>query len=171
VFSQIPAQTVLNAGMSRLLQESVPTSRFMCVPRQYPHIGNEIRQNRRSFSVKAKSGSNHPPSVFQGGNLFTETGGFDDSVADYFLKTYWQKHPVLFRSAFKFESPVTPDELAGLVRISCSHFVSLHHIIDACGVLPGLRARSRSSHCYQLGGVAQEPVQRQKGVGIAQRPI
>lgn len=48
--------------------------------------------------------------------MFTETGGFDDHVAEYFLKTYWQKHPVLFRSAFKFESPVSPDELAGLVR-------------------------------------------------------
>ena len=47
--------------------------------------------------------------------MFTESGGFDDKIADFFLKTYWQKHPVLFRSAFNFESPISPDELAGLV--------------------------------------------------------
>ena len=56
-----------------------------------------------------------PPTVFQGGSLFTEDGGFDDRAAEHFLATYWQKHPVLFRAAFKFESPISPDELAGLV--------------------------------------------------------
>lgn len=32
-----------------------------------------------------------------------------------FLATYWQKHPLLIRNAFEgFESPITPDDLAGL---------------------------------------------------------
>ena len=57
-----------------------------------------------------------PPTVGHGGSLFTEDGGFDDRAAEHFLATYWQKHPVLFRAAFKFESPISPDELAGRVR-------------------------------------------------------
>jgi len=38
-----------------------------------------------------------------------------DLTADEFLAEYWQKRPVLIRGAFPgFESPLTPEELAGL---------------------------------------------------------
>ncbi|EKX44598.1 hypothetical protein GUITHDRAFT_109374 [Guillardia theta CCMP2712] len=57
----------------------------------------------------------HPPREIDGRPLFTDTSsGFNPVKASDFIKTYWQKHPVLLRNAFRFESPVSPDELAGL---------------------------------------------------------
>lgn len=46
--------------------------------------------------------------------LFTADGGFDTAEADAFLRGYWQQQPVLLRQALPFESPISPDELAGL---------------------------------------------------------
>ena len=72
----------------------------------------------------------HPPREIDGRPLFTDaSSGFNPAVrpmtcicltscipqkASEFIKTYWQKYPVLLRNAFRFESPVSPDELAGL---------------------------------------------------------
>lgn len=40
---------------------------------------------------------------------------FGDISIEVFLRDYWQKKPLLIRNAFPdFESPITPDELAGL---------------------------------------------------------
>lgn len=40
---------------------------------------------------------------------------FGDISVEEFLRDYWQKKPLLIRQAFpNFESPITPDELAGL---------------------------------------------------------
>lgn len=40
---------------------------------------------------------------------------FGDISIEVFLRDYWQKKPLLIRQAFPgFESPITPDELAGL---------------------------------------------------------
>lgn len=40
---------------------------------------------------------------------------FGDISTEEFLRDYWQKKPLLIRQAFPgFESPITPDELAGL---------------------------------------------------------
>jgi hypothetical protein len=50
----------------------------------------------------------------RGCKIFKEDGSFDKTEADAFLKAYWQKQPVLLRQAFPFESPISPDELAGL---------------------------------------------------------
>ncbi len=45
-------------------------------------------------------------------NSFTSLGGVS---VEAFLEEYWQKKPLLVRQAFpEFESPITPDELAGL---------------------------------------------------------
>jgi len=49
------------------------------------------------------------------GELFSPDGsGFNAASAEEFLDTYWQKKPLLLRKALPFESPVSPDELAGL---------------------------------------------------------
>ena len=38
-----------------------------------------------------------------------------DMSVEQFLSQYWQKKPLLIRQAFpNFESPIAPDELAGL---------------------------------------------------------
>lgn len=43
------------------------------------------------------------------------SGMFGDISIEEFLRDYWQKKPLLVRQAFPdFESPITPDELAGL---------------------------------------------------------
>lgn len=56
-----------------------------------------------------------PPAVFSG-QLFSRDGRtFDKKVANQFLEQYWQKSPCLIRKAFDFQSPLTADELAGLV--------------------------------------------------------
>ena len=89
--------------------------RFWSARRHLLPAPNALRLAHRPLAAKAMSASTLPPTVFQGGSLFTEDGGFDDRAAEHFLATYWQKHPVLFRAAFKFESPISPDELAGLV--------------------------------------------------------
>lgn len=40
---------------------------------------------------------------------------FGDIAVETFLRDYWQKKPLLIRNAFpNFQSPITPDELAGL---------------------------------------------------------
>lgn len=40
---------------------------------------------------------------------------FGDISVEVFLRDYWQKKPLLIRNAFpNFQSPITPDELAGL---------------------------------------------------------
>lgn len=45
-----------------------------------------------------------------------------------FLKNYWQKKPLLIRSAFpNFESPLSPDELAGL---ACEDFIESRIICE-----------------------------------------
>lgn len=43
------------------------------------------------------------------------SGMFGNITVEEFLRDYWQKKPLLIRQAFPgFESPITPDELAGL---------------------------------------------------------
>ena len=87
-----------------------------------------FHQRRRLSAVGKVSGSaaEPPPVIFRGGRLFDESGDFNSEAAEIFLKTYWQKHPVLFRSAMPFESPITPDELAGLVSLSWSARIHTH---------------------------------------------
>ncbi len=46
--------------------------------------------------------------------IFNADGSFNRAEADAFLRDYWQRRPVLFRQAFPFRSPISPDELAGL---------------------------------------------------------
>lgn len=54
--------------------------------------------------------------------------------AETFLQDYWQKKPLLIRQAFPaFESPVTPDELAGL---SCEQEINSRIIIEQGGKHP-----------------------------------
>lgn len=51
-----------------------------------------------------------------------------------FLDEYWQKQPLLIRNAFPgFESPITPDELAGL---SCEAEVESRLILERDGAAP-----------------------------------
>lgn len=54
--------------------------------------------------------------------------------AEHFLREYWQKKPLLIRQAFpEFESPVTPDELAGL---ALEEEVESRIILERDGVTP-----------------------------------
>jgi 50S ribosomal protein L16 3-hydroxylase len=54
------------------------------------------------------------PLEVRGSKLFKDDGTHDEKEAAAFLKAYWQRQPVLLRQALTFESPITPDELAGL---------------------------------------------------------
>ena len=43
-------------------------------------------------------------------------------TAREFMRDYWQKKPLLVRQAIPdFESPISPDELAGLAPVSYTH--------------------------------------------------
>ena len=55
-------------------------------------------------------------------------------TAEQFLKEYWQKKPLVIRNAFPdFESPITPDELAGL---ACEEGVNSRIVIEKAGDHP-----------------------------------
>jgi len=57
-----------------------------------------------------------------------------DISAETFLQEYWQKKPLLVRQAFPdFETPITPDELAGL---SCEPEINSRIIIEKGGEHP-----------------------------------
>ena len=54
--------------------------------------------------------------------------------AETFLRDYWQKRPLLIRGALpNFQSPITPDELAGL---SCEEDVESRLILERAGATP-----------------------------------
>lgn len=54
--------------------------------------------------------------------------------AETFLRDYWQKKPLLIRNALPhFQSPITPDELAGL---SCEEDVESRLILEHAGSAP-----------------------------------
>ena len=71
------------------------------------------RPGRPCSRVCATMASKLPPEIKEC-RLFTADGGFDTAEADAFLRGYWQQQPVLLRQALPFESPISPDELAGL---------------------------------------------------------
>ena len=87
-------------------------------PRVRPHRRSCLstlgsRPGRPCSRVCAKMASTLPLEIKEC-RLFTADGGFDTAEADAFLRGYWQQQPVLLRQALPFESPISPDELAGL---------------------------------------------------------
>lgn len=57
-----------------------------------------------------------------------------DMSVDTFLEEYWQKKPLLVKQAFPdFETPVSPDELAGL---SCEEEINSRIVIEKGGAHP-----------------------------------
>jgi 50S ribosomal protein L16 3-hydroxylase len=71
-----------------------------------------LRRGNRCHGVRSSQAS--LPLEIKECKLFKEDGSYDATEANAFLKAYWQKQPVLIRQAFPFESPISPDELAGL---------------------------------------------------------
>jgi len=57
-----------------------------------------------------------------------------EMTVETFLRDYWQKKPVLIRGAFpQFESPLTPEELAGL---ACEEDVNARLVLETAGSKP-----------------------------------
>src|SRR5690606_35991504 len=87
------------------LPQEAKQALFDLTPGNY--LGNAEAQARKILS--AGWPGRHAVS---GGNPMLNWGGID---VDHFLKEYWQKKPLLIRNAFPgFESPIDPDDLAGL---------------------------------------------------------
>ena len=69
---------------------------------------------RRPRAAASCGAAANLPLEITGCKIFNPDGSFDRREADAFLRDYWQRQPVLLRQAFPFESPISPDELAGL---------------------------------------------------------
>ena len=80
--------------------------------------------------------------------LFRPDGSCDPEQADAFLSAYWQKQPVLLRQAFAFESPISPDELAGL---ALEEEVRSRIIIDWGALDPALRPPGKKDYELRVG--------------------
>lgn len=83
----------------------------------------------------ARSSSSVSDHLFQGELFHSQDGiGFNMDGAERFLRQYWQKRPVVFRSALdatQLTELLTPDELAGL---ACEEDVSSRMIIHWGGL-------------------------------------
>lgn len=96
--------------------------------------GRRTRASHRLGGLRGMA-SKPPPAVIDGGGmLFGEDGKFDEEAAQNFLGSYWQKRCVLIKNAFPFDSPISPDELAGL---ACEEEVESRVIVNWEGLGKG----------------------------------